>query len=197
MKTSQLNVGQRSKLKEIQSILLSREDIFESSPGDLRKYAHHDSSVDGSIIWLLELPKNISPKDVDGFKLKGDSGYISIQETYKILNTRKLERIGYVYRYVNPVLKYSFLHETSGDKNKTSYYYHYDMDLRFTNQGESVSEEPGSPHPLYHLQVLHNFPRFETPKMSVAKFIEYVIESVFNPGFPPYEAHNEAFFSKR
>ncbi len=163
---------QQEVKNKIKNALMSSPEIFDCPPQCLHMCDISESSDDNKKYLTFCFPRRIGLDQVDGFKLINEKGYISIQEKYiKKQNGTKLERVSYIYKYITKEVNYMCTHYDSGKISETPYKFHYDMDLEYENSKK---------HPLSHLQVLHNHPRFEMGKeITPLEFLEKVRVTCF------------------
>jgi len=172
--------------KKVRNVLVNSSEIFDCPVQILHGSCEIIPTSFGSREYLtFYFPKKISLEQIDGFKLVNEKGYISIQEKYikRGSTGSKLELVSYVYRYITSEVNYLCEHRDSNKLSEIlSYKFHYDMDLEY--------EDKELDHPQIHLQVLHNYPRFQTEKeITVLQFLEKVRLICFknNTGIPiPY-----------
>jgi hypothetical protein len=111
------------------------------------------------------------------YRLKGDIGTFYFHETYTLNND--IRRVHYAYCFESEYHKYSY--DCEYGPNNTillPYKFHFDMDL--------LRVEDDSHHPPFHLQVLHNNPRFEYKEIDLTDFILYIRKFFYKKDGTPY-----------
>ena len=167
-------------IQVVKDLLKTNMDIFD--PLYIKEiYGNPERILSGEGHITFCYPKRISPNTIDGFRLKGNKGFISISETYRYTSSQsndEVELVGYVYRYITSEMTYSCNYSNSGLKKKDGipYSFHYDWDFKFKpdNSHQSIT------HPDKHLQVIHPHPRFKTETMTVEDFLMLIKTMAFN-----------------
>jgi len=144
---------------------------------------------------VFNWPKIVSRNAVDGLKLINEKGYIAIRQSYLYKNnTRDLDLVGYVYKYMTDEMIYKSLHRHTNKDKDLHYIFHYDMDLLHAIDGNS--RIPINEHSNEHLQVMHELPRFRTTDISLPLFFSHVIQLCFKKTTATdYEPRKEPFFN--
>jgi hypothetical protein len=157
----------------IKNALIEKQGCFEDEINVIinsKIQLNYAGSI-GQRILQVDVPTAVSIDALDGLKLKYEKGFISIRETYKETAMRgEFEKIGYIYRFITNELEYNFLNSQANKQQAIFYRFHYDMPL-----GANAN------HPKYHLQVLHDFPRFESMQMEFLTFLNLVENICFDP----------------
>lgn len=120
----------------------------------------------------IYFPRKLGLNIIDGIKLKGDMGFISVHEQY-IKDGRSFKRVAYNYRYITATRSYDFSHRSNGSSRLECYYFHYDMDLEYKNTDGNTG------HSQFHLQVLHDSPRFQTEEIKIVDFLNFIRDSFY------------------
>ncbi len=123
----------------------------------------------------IYIPKAISGIPVnagDGAMLKNGKGAIYIKEIYQY-NSKTYEKIFYNYCYFVDLYEISFQKNINpyGKPKIKNFSFHYDMDPAVVS----------SDHPLTHLSVITNCPRFETKEMDISLFLKEVESFTIEP----------------
>jgi hypothetical protein len=126
-------------------------------------------------------PYEVGRGQVEGFRLKGNKGYISLEEIYAVSNRAELSCAWYVYRYITEEYAIKWTKVDDGTFNSTDYFsFHYDKDPRHADN-------------IHHLQAINNTPRFPTHPITVMEFLRTIDSFCFNSGTPI----NQALFLNR
>jgi hypothetical protein len=183
--------------KEVSSVLIQYEWMFEDADKPILRIQVkpeisniYRTTRKGIFNW----PKVVSRGVIDGLHLKNGKGCIAIRQTYLYLNTRDLDLVGYVYKYMTDEMIYQSLHRQTKEERNLDYIFHYDMDL--LHAASTNPRVPVEDHGREHLQVMHDLPRFKTTDVSLGLFLSHVAQLCFkkNPA-NEYEARKEPFFS--
>lgn len=174
--------------------LILKKDIFSINDQQIlhKKPVFTNTTIGNSKYAILSSPKVININEIDGFRLINNAGFINIRLTYKYRNSSQLDLVGYIYKYMTSEMMYICKHVTTGEEEELPYSFHYDMDTEYTirEQHSSLAHYP------YHLQVIHNYPRFQANEISLELFLEIVKNVAFKNGVLTDPMH-EPFFANR
>jgi hypothetical protein len=182
------NLGQI--LEKIKRSFRLFEQMFEVSVRSsfFRNPSRSLHSIGSTKFTSFYYPKKISIDEIDGFPLKDNKGFVSIEETYKSINRSVFTKVSHVYRFVTSEHVYNYVHTPTGKtKFAINYNFHFDSDLEYPIDTSS--------HPLNHFQVLQSHPRFKTEEVAIEDFLMEVRNACFRND--NYEPLQEPIFSLR
>jgi hypothetical protein len=171
-----------STLKDFQNIF--NTDVTHNLKPDKGFFK---SDIDGEFYRTVRWPKGYSRDNPTGLILKNDMGLVALEHTFRKVNERVVESVGYSYKFMNLNHSYLFLYddgETQNDRSENLYSFRYDENLRPT----------GSAEPQRHIQVLnHTIPRFISADATLINFLRVVRDSCYEKT----GARMRPFFSNR
>lgn len=173
-------------IQQTKDVLKTNYDLFDPiNVTEIYNRPEPSEVEEGGIKYLTFFyPRQIPPDNVDGFRLKGNKGFISISETYKVISRtpEDLELVGYVYRYITDEMSYHcYFKPSNRNKENIPYNFHFDWDFKF----KPVDDHQTRLHPDKHLQVLHPHPRFKTEEINLLDFIALIRVSCLDDGGNP------------
>lgn len=150
--------------------LLSRYEFLFQNGSRLKAY-YTPPSKSTIVIVTIPYPAPLESSNVLFLK---DGGCIRGRETIMVQADKSFDVIHYSYHYENKNYKYSC--SFGSDIREVIYQFRYEKDA-----------ELKSGHPLHHLHVIHDSPRFKTDKCSFEDFLKTIAEGLCKKNSATYK----------
>lgn len=138
------------------------KDIFEDWH---QNYPPSKKGGDGRIVYIPDDNVAIHNNSFSGLKLKGEVGFITIQQTVN----KDGEAIAYIYRFVSSEYEYLICKRNVSDcDSQANFYFHFD---------KCEDDKPHKPH----ISVMSPPLRYISSRIELKEFLGFIRENFYSP----------------